>query len=116
MIDQFRMDGYDDASISARLKEDAQKTNQEYYLQNQMKGHPNIVRVDDNMVTAHEDGLGWDIFIRMEYLTCLTDIITRKKFSVKEAAKLGIDLCSALGLCEKKKIIRTRMCYSSNFS
>ena len=47
----------------------------------------------------------WLHFIRMEYLTCLTDIITRKKFSVKEAAKLGVDLCSALELCEKKRII-----------
>jgi hypothetical protein len=29
VINQYRMEGYDDASISVRLKEDAQKINQE---------------------------------------------------------------------------------------
>ena len=41
----------------------------------------------------------------MEYLTCLTDVIIRKRLSEEEAVKLGIDICSALELCEKKKII-----------
>ena len=105
-INQFRMDGYDDASISARLKEDARKIQQEYYLQNQMKGHPNIVRVDENMVTAHKDGLGWDIFIRMELLHPMMEILmTKQDFSEKEIIKIGMDICEALKVCHKRDII-----------
>ena len=105
-INQFRMDGYDDASISARLKEDARKIQQEYYLQNQMKGHPNIVRVDENMVTAHKDGLGWDIFIRMELLHPMMEILmTKQDFSEKEIIKIGMDICEALNVCHKRDII-----------
>ena len=105
-INQFRMDGYDDASISARLKEDARKIQQEYYLQNQMKGHPNIVRVDENMVTAHSDGLGWDIFIRMELLHPMMEVLmTKQDFSEKEIIKIGKDICDALKVCHKRDII-----------
>lgn len=106
VINQFRMDGYDDASISARLKEDARKIQQEYYLQNQMKGHPNIVRVDDNMVTPHSDGLGWDLFIRMELLRPMMEVLlTKQDFSEKEIIKIGTDICEALNVCHRKDII-----------
>lgn len=106
VINQYRMDGYDDASISARLKEDAQKINQEYYLQNQLKGYPNIVRVDDNMVTAHSDGLGWDLFIRMELLRPMMEVLlTKQDLSEKEIIKIGTDICEALNVCHRKDII-----------
>ena len=106
VIDQFRMDGYDNASISARLKEDARKINQEYYLQNQLKGNPNVVRVDENMVTAHEDGLGWDIFIRMELLRPMMEVLMKKQdFSEKEIIKIGKDICEALNVCHRRDII-----------
>ena len=106
VIDQFRMDGYDNASISARLKEDARKINQEYYLQNQLKGYPNVVRVDENMVTAHSDGLGWDIFIRMELLHPMTEVLmTKQDFSEKTIIKIGKDICEALNVCHKRDII-----------
>ena len=106
VIDQFRMDGYDNASISARLKEDARKINQEYYLQNQLKGNPNVVRVDENMVTAHEDGLGWDIFIRMELLRPMMEVLMKKQdFSEKEIIKIGKDICDALNVCHRRDII-----------
>ena len=106
VIDQFRMDGYDNASISARLKEVARKINQEYYLQNQLKGNPNVVRVDENMVTAHEDGLGWDIFIRMELLRPMMEVLMKKQdFSEKEIIKIGKDICEALNVCHARNII-----------
>ena len=70
-----------------------------------LRGTANVVEVEDFQVVEYEKEIRWDIFIRMEYLTCLTDIIPERKFSEKETAKLGVDLCSALELCGKKQII-----------
>lgn len=71
----------------------------------QLKGNSNIVSYEDHQIIPHDDGIGYDILIRMELLTPLIDRMMQKKLDDKEVVKLGIDMCKALELCHKKNII-----------
>lgn len=77
----------------------------EFILMSQLKGSSNIVSYEDHAIFTHENGIGWDILIRMELLNPLTDILAKKSMSREEVIKFGIDMCSALELCEQKNII-----------
>ena len=71
----------------------------------EFRGADNVVGIEDFKIIEQEEEIRWDIFIRMEYLTCLTDVITERRISEKEVAKIGIDICSALELCEEKHTV-----------
>ena len=70
-----------------------------------LKGVTNIVSVEDYRVVEHEQGIGWDIFIRMELLVPFNDFLNANTMTEADVIKLGIDICTALELCEQKNII-----------
>ncbi|MCL1851567.1 MAG: DUF5050 domain-containing protein [Peptococcaceae bacterium] len=70
-----------------------------------MKGAANIVSVDDYKVVEKTGKIGWGIFIRMELLTSLVDYTAKRKMTETEVTKLGQDVCAALALCSRRKII-----------
>jgi len=70
-----------------------------------LKGNSHVVSYEDHQVIAHEGKLGWDILIRMELLTSLMDYAQDSDFTRKDVMKLGIDMCRALELCQKRNII-----------
>ena len=105
-IDQLGMDGYAAADIANRYKDQLKKIVEEYTLQVQMKGNSHIVSVEDRKAIPHADGLGWDLYIRMELLTPMREILkSRKDFTEEEIIRIGCDICRALVLCQKKNII-----------
>lgn len=69
------------------------------------KGCNNIVRVEDYKVVDGDIVPHCDIFIRMELLTPLNTYLCDRTLSEEEVIKLGIDLCNALIVCEKRNII-----------
>ena len=70
-----------------------------------MKGNSNVVSYEDHMIVPHEDGIGWDIMIRMELLTSFYRYCDGRELSAEDILKLGIDLSKALELCESNGII-----------
>ena len=70
-----------------------------------LQGNKNIVGYEDHTVAKHEDGIGYDILIRMELLTPLVQYRSEHSFGEKDVARLGIDICRALQLCQEEKII-----------
>ncbi len=106
IIDELYSEGYDDASISKRLNGELQDIVKEYYLMTELKGHTNVVNCDDMQYTEHEEGVGWDVFIKLELLTPLFKVFGKGESVSDEAViKLGKDICRALTLCEKKNIV-----------
>ena len=104
-----RDDGMDDVSITAYYQSQVQEITREFKLMAQMKGHSNIVSYEDHGVQRHQKDPGWDILIRMELLASLPDYY-RANFEANEiredvVIRLGIDICKALELCEKYKVI-----------
>ena len=77
----------------------------EFNIMSQLKGESTIVSYEDHEVKEHTDGIGWDIFIRMELLTPLLQYTANYPLSRNDIIRLGIDICSALELCRKNAII-----------
>ena len=69
------------------------------------RGNSYVVSVEDFKVIEYLDEIGWDIYIRMEYMTSFLDYCSGKKLTQKEVVQLGIDLGSALGYLGKLNII-----------
>jgi len=104
-ISSLRLEGYDDQSVAGVYKDRLDKVVNEYKLMAKMKSHPNVVRCEDFACTPHEDGIGWDIYIRMEKLESLPRLLMRKTFDQNEVVRLGIDILSALELCDSMSIV-----------
>ena len=104
-IETYYDEGYDKASIAASYEKEIQNYVQEYTLMKKLQGQTNIVSCDDFTVVPHENGIGGDVFIRMELLTSLQQVLRQEMLSVQEIIKLGKDISNALILCERKNII-----------
>ena len=100
--------GYDQASMKASYEEEIQRYVKEYELMKELQGQTNIVSCDDFAVVLRKDGIGGQIFIRMELLTPLQKATMPTKQSMlseSEVIRLGKDICKALMLCEARHII-----------
>lgn len=104
-MESYYDEGYDKASIAASYEKEIQNYVQEYTLMKKLQGQTNIVSCDDFTVVPHENGIGGDVFIRMELLTSLQQVLRQEMLSVQEIIKLGKDISNALILCERKNII-----------
>lgn len=106
-IDTFRSENYDldEKSITSYFYGFVEEFIKEFQLMAEMRGHSNIVSYEDHDIKEHKDGIGWDIFIRMELLTPLNDYYAQNPPVQEDIIKLGIDICKALEVCYKNKII-----------
>ena len=104
-IESYYGEGYTKADIIALYESEIQNYVQEYRLMKEQQEQSNIVTCDDIVVVPHENGVGGDIFIRMELLTSLPRILRERSLSEQEIIKLGKDISHALVLCESKNII-----------
>ena len=104
-MDSLRSEGFDIDASRAYFEEIVNSFVSEIQLMVSLKGIQNIVSVEDYKVVEKTDGIGWDIYIRMELLTPFNTYICDKKLSEAEVIKLGCDICSALEICGKRNII-----------
>ena len=98
-------EGMDDDSITAYFRSFVEEIVREFALMSKLKGTANVVSYEDHTVVAHEDGMGWDIVIRMELLTPLLNYSAKNKFSRQDVIRVGVDICKALELCQKFNIM-----------
>ena len=103
-IESYYNEGYSKAELIAFYESEIQNYVQEYKLMKELQG-ANIVSWDDFTMVPHEDGIGGDIFIRMELLTSLQQRMRERSLSEQEIIKLGKDISHALVLFESKNII-----------
>lgn len=78
---------------------------QEVSTMEYFRGNSHIVAVEDYKVVEYLDTIGWDVFIRMEYLTSFLEYCSGKLLTEDEVVRLGIDLCKALQHCQMLNII-----------
>lgn len=71
----------------------------------QLRGHTNIVSYEDHKIIPKDDKPGYDIFIRMELLTNLSSMMQQGKTDAENAVRMGIDICQALEIMEKRELI-----------
>ena len=80
----------------------------EIQIMEALRGAPNIVTIED--FYFRREGLTCSLFVRMELLTSLQEILQgppgqHSLSSIPEIIKLGRDICKALIYCENKEII-----------
>ena len=78
---------------------------QEVSTMEYFRGNSYVVSVEDYKVVEYLDDIGWDIFIRMEYLTSFMEYCAEKPLKEEDVIRLGIDLCKALEYCQCQNII-----------
>ena len=78
---------------------------QEVSTMEYFRGNSYVVSVEDYKVVEYLDDIGWDIFIRMEYLTSFMEYCAEKPLKEEDVIRLGINLCKALEYCQCQNII-----------
>ena len=104
-LNQLYNQNMTDSQIAKYYQQMAIEVSKEFAMMERLKGNTNIVSYEDHKIVPHKNNLGWDILIRMELLTPLSEYMKRYAINEKEACKLGIDICNALILCERENII-----------
>ena len=103
-IEDLFNSGYDKTSVVKHFNAVLSNVVRDYQLMAEMKDHANIVCCNDIRYIQRDDGIGWNIYIRMEQLTPLVKT-TKEPFAEQEVITLGKDISKALILCRDKNII-----------
>ena len=104
-LDSVRSESGDEKSVRGYFENLVEECIQEVSTMEYFRGNSHIVSVEDYKVMEYLDEIGWDIFIRMEYLTSFMEYYAGKNLTEKEVMKLGIDLCRSLEYCGQLHII-----------
>lgn len=106
---RLRSEGMDDASISSYYGQVVQNFIKEIELLSSLDGITNIVDYKDHLIEENGD-FGYTIYIKMQLLQPLSEKLLSgdsgaKFLTAKEVVNIGVDICSALEVCEKHNII-----------
>lgn len=104
-IDSLRSEGLSEEGAKTYFQGIVNDFVGEIRLMDSLKGVQNIVSVEDYKVVENQDGIGWDIFIRMELLTPFNTYICNKQMTESDVIKLGVDICTALEICGQRNIV-----------
>ena len=104
-IDRLHSEQMTFADIRSYYGDMIRSLNSEIRLMCELGGNSHIVNYADHMICERKDQIGWDILIRMEYLTPLDKKMQSGLLSENEVIRLGIHICNALSVCAKHKII-----------
>lgn len=104
-LDSVRLEMNNEQSTREYFRNLVEDCIQEIYTMEHFCGNSHVVSFEDFKVVEYLDEIGWDISIRMEYLTSFMDYCTGKELTEKEVIKLGCDLAMALIYCRKLNII-----------
>ena len=91
--------------VAAYYESVLENTTQEFELLVKLKGNSNIVSYEDHEIFRHEDGIGWDVLIRLEELTPLVKYSIDHPLSAEDVCRMGRDICRGLSLCKKYGIV-----------
>ena len=97
--------GMSNLDVSEYYKSAVENVMREYIIMSKLKGNSYIVSCEDYVCMQDSDDIGWIILVRMELLTSLTSFIQQHGLSRQGLIKLGIDICKALELCKKHKVV-----------
>ena len=103
-IEELLSRSFSTESITAHYKNQMSDLVREYSLTQELSSCGNVVTCHDIQYIQQPDGIGWDVYIRMELLQPLKKALDRE-YREDAVIRLGLDLCNALSACQKKNII-----------
>ena len=93
--------GFTDEQTKDYFRQVVQDYTSEIEMMESVKGNTNIVSIDDYAIDRAEDDHRWYILIRMELLKKAD----YQNMTEDEIIRLGMEICTALDVCRKKKIV-----------
>ena len=103
-IKEMRSEGHEEGSITETFRGYLKSIVGEYSLMRKLSGSTNVVNCEDLRTEQHPDGIGWDIYIKMELLRPLTEVLPQQ-VEERQVIDIGRDLCRALSLCAQYNIV-----------
>lgn len=104
-LSSVRSENPDEQSVKEYFYSLVEECIQEVNTMEYFRGNSHVVSVEDYKVMEYLDDIGWDIYIRMEYLTSFLDYCAGRALTEEDVIHLGIDLCKALEYCQYQNII-----------
>lgn len=92
-VDSLKESLGDEQSVSDYYGEITKKLMQEFQLMSSLKGNSNIVSYEDHDIKQHEDGIGYDILIRMEFSHGVTVVAAAGNDNVDISKKFFSPAC-----------------------
>ena len=81
-----------------------QSISDEIDAMHKLRGYTNIVAYEDHKIIPKEGGIGYDLLLRMELLTPLTEKM-KKGLSVQDVVSLGKDIATAITVLSRHQMI-----------
>ena len=103
-IQELISQSFSTESITAHYKNQMGELVNEYSLTQELSSCKNVVGCYDVRFIQHDDGIGWDIYIRMELLNPLRQALSAE-YQEATVLRLGLDMCNALLACQEHSII-----------
>ncbi|MBQ3279761.1 MAG: protein kinase [Clostridia bacterium] len=69
-----------------------------------LQGYTNIVSYEDHMIIPKPDGIGYDLFLRMELLTPLT-VRMKEQMTTSDVIRLGCDIATAIEILNNYHLV-----------
>ena len=102
-VNDLRMKQMSEDYITSYYSDYKNHVLREYENMSKLHGCRNVVQCNDFKAIPHDDGIGWDILIKMELLTPLQNRL-EGPFDEDDVIELGKDICKALVACSKEGI------------
>ena len=96
MIESLVSEGMTRTDVANYFKEFVDKILYEVKIMIALRNHPNIVAYEGHCVLPHEDGIGWDILIKMELLTSLEEWLSNHLAYGRTMVRMGKEISSAI--------------------
>lgn len=104
-IAQLRMHGMSGQSTEEYYEHYVDSIQNEITIMQKLVGNSHLVSYEDYSILKRQDGIGWDIFIRMELLTTLTDRMEEHPLDEPTSLRMARDISMGLRDCHKNGII-----------
>ncbi|MBR2876999.1 MAG: serine/threonine protein kinase, partial [Clostridia bacterium] len=103
-IDEMYNDGYDEAAVINIIESYLKNIVSEYSMMRNLSHCVNIVNCDDYRYEKQSNGIGYDVYIKMELLTPLTKTLP-EKITDDLVIKIAKDMCHALEACGELGVV-----------
>lgn len=104
-LESVKFEGFSEAAAKSYFEELVRDFSNEIKMMLVLKGASNIVAVENYKIVEKTDTIGWDIYIRMEFLTSFIKFSSGLEFNEPAVKRFGLDLCNALDICSKRGIV-----------
>ena len=101
----LRSQGIDEKSLAALSDERLMDVNRELAIAERLRGYPDILGYDETLTLPKPDGVGYDVFIRMEYAESLAERMKRLPITCEEAGRLGSQIATAIETCSVEGVV-----------